>query len=107
MNQHRYPHPRRFAQNRTADISAGADGNIRPELFENSGAGPAGGYRMDSGRDVAPYVLQAQPSLKPPDIHGLNRIARCRYQIGLHSALGADKQNLRRGILLFDFVGDG
>ena len=57
MHHHRDPHFGRFAQDRPADIAAGADGDIRPEIPEDFRGGGAGGDRVDGGGQVAPYVL--------------------------------------------------
>ena len=57
MHHHRDPHFGRFAQDRPADIAAGADGDIRPEIPEDFRGGGAGCDRVDGGGQVAPYVL--------------------------------------------------
>ena len=107
MDQHRDPHGRRLAQDGTADIAAGADSDIRPELLENTDAGAARRYRMDGRRYVPTYVLQTQPPLEAADVHRFDGIPCGGHQGGFHPPLGSHEQNLRVGIFLLDRIGDG
>ena len=95
-------HMRRSVENRSCHIAACADGNVRLELFQDL-LGTVLGCCQIIRRPAVPLdVLPVQLALKSGNVHGLQGIACRRDKASLHAVRRSHKEELCRGVMLFD-----
>ena len=93
-------------QNRAADVTAGADGHVRPELLENPAAGAAGPAGLKQRLDIVPQRVQRAFMLEALHVQQPDIVAGLRYDGGFHLSLHADEEELRLRMMLPDAGGD-